>query len=485
MMILNLVLSVLIPQLIAFILISAMWPRETPNRSHLLLKCCLAVGPGFGILSCVYFLQLSLFGPSRKGLAAAQIALLICALAILFYRLKSTKDVPASEPVPTVLPRSRLQLILSVLFIVAIVSATLTFVFLSLKQPHGEWDAWAVYNMKARFLFRAGDNWRDLFYEPTGWTSPDYPLLIPTAIAACWTLMGRETVVVPILVALLFTFATIGVVYRSVSHLRGKSQGLLAGLVLACTPFFIMHGANQYTDVPLGFFLLATIALLHLQDVLPERQHRFFQYRFLMLAGAMMGLSAWTKNEGVLFLAAILASRFAVFVPRNGLKVYLKQVSNVAIGLIPVLLVVIYFKATLATPNRMLFPPQGPSLVDKLLDASRYWITLDAFITQGLGFGNWAVSLTALLLFYLLLLGLGVKQNEGAGIAASLIALGIMLAGYFAAFVLSPLDVSGHIASSLNRVLLQLWPSFIFIFFLIVRTPEQALMKSEVLSAQP
>src|SRR6266567_1072942 len=123
MMILNLVLAVLIPQLTAFILISAVWPRERPNRSHLLLKCCLAVGTGFGILSCVYFLQLSWFGPSRKGLAAAQIALLICALAILFYRLKATKDVPPGEPVREPSPISRPQLILSVLFIAAVVSA--------------------------------------------------------------------------------------------------------------------------------------------------------------------------------------------------------------------------------------------------------------------------------------------------------------------------------------------------------------------------
>ena len=478
-MILSLILAILIPSLIAFILISVVWPSEMPIWSNLLLKSCLAVGTGFGILSCEYFLQLSLFGPSRKGLAAVEIVLFICALAILFYRLKSTKDVPPSEPVPEPVPRSRLQLILSVLFVVAVVSATVAFVFISLRQPHGEWDAWAVYNMKARFLFRAGDYWRDLFYEPTGWTSPDYPLLIPAGIAACWTLVGRETVAVPILVALLFTFATIGVVYRSVSLLRGKSQGLLAGLVLACTPFFITHGANQYTDIPLAFFFSATIALLNLKNVLPDHQSRF-----LMLAGFMIGLSTWTKNEGLLFLVAILASRFAVLVPKEGLKVYLRQMRNAAIGLIPVLLVVIYFKATLASPNRMLFPPQGPSLLEKLLDSSRYWIVLDGFVSHALGFGNWAVSLTALLLFYLLLLGTGIKQNEGATIAASFIALGIMLAGDFMALELSPLDISMHISTSLNRVLLQLWPSFVFVFFLIVRTPEQALMKSEGLSAQ-
>jgi hypothetical protein len=204
----------------------------------------------------------------------------------------------------------------------------------------------------------------------------------------------------------------------------------------------------------------------------------------LVLAGAMLGFCVWTKNEGALFLTATLAARFAVLVPKNGLKAYLRQTVSIATGLIPVLLVVFYFKVTLATPNRMLFPPQGPSFFEKVLDIPRYWIVLDAFSTEALGFGKWAVSFTVLLLFYLLFFGISIKRNEGTTIAASIIALGIMLAGYFMAFVMSPLDVSGHLASSLNRVLLQLWPSFVLVFFLIVRTPEQALTKREVLAVE-
>jgi 4-amino-4-deoxy-L-arabinose transferase-like glycosyltransferase len=375
-----------------------------------------------------------------------------------------------------------MELILLVLFIVTVASAIATFVFLSVRQPHGEWDAWAVYNMKARFLFRAGNDWRDLFSEPTGWTSPEYPLLIPTGIAACWTLMGGETVTVPITFGLLFTLATVGVVYSSVSILRGKSQGLLAGLILACTPFLIIHGANQYTDVPLGFFLCATLALLHLQDTVPEQPYSFFGHGFLVLAGVMLGLSTWTKNEGVLFLVAIFVARFAALVPTKGIKSYFRQSGSIAVGLVPVLLVVVYFKVTLATPNRMLFPPQGPGFFEKLVDTPRYWIVLNAFVKEAPVFGKWVVSLTASLLFYLLLIGLDIKQKEVTNIVASIIALGIMLIGYFMAFVMSPLDVSAHIATSLNRVLLQLWPSFILVFFLMVRTPNQGLTRSEVLS---
>lgn len=480
-MILPLLLSIFLPQLIALTLISIVWPVQRPKRSDFLLKFCLAVGIGFGILSCLFFLQLSLFGPSRTGLVSTQIALLIVLLAIFFYRTKGAKKSPpvlgqSDQP----LKRSTFAVTLSVLFFVALVSAGCAFVFISLKQPHGEWDAWAVYNMKARFLFRAGEYWRDIFFEPTGWTSPDYPLLIPATIAACWTLISRDTVAVPVLVALLFTFATVGMVSGSVSILRGKSQGALAGLVLVCTPFFIKHGANQYTDIPLAFFFAATIILLHLKDEFPDGERRF-----LLLAGMMTGLSAWTKNEGLLFLVAILVSRFGVVVPKDGLKPYLRQMRFFAAGLIPVLLVVTYFKATLATPNRMLFPTQGPSLIEKLLDSSRYLTILDAFVREALGLGNWAVSITPLLLFYLLLFGVSIKQEEKRSIAASLLAVGITLAGYFAVFLLSPLDLFLHLSTSLNRVSLHLWPSMIVIFFLIVRTPEQAFVKVKLLLGAP
>src|SRR5262245_19253935 len=266
MMILKLLLSIAVPQIVGFCVVSSLWPNPRPLRSQLLLKLSLSVGIGFGILSSVYFLQLSLLGPSRKGLLIAEAALLVLALALCFYRLKSQRnpELPVVEENPS--PRTKFSLVLSLLVLLSLLSALAAFVLISLRQPHGEWDAWAVYNMKARFLFRAGEYWKDIFIEPTGWTSPDYPLLVPAAIAACWTVIKRDAVVVPIIIAFLFTFGTIGVVGRGVSILRGKTQGLLAALLLICTPFLIVHGANQYTDVPLAFFLAATLVLLHLHE---------------------------------------------------------------------------------------------------------------------------------------------------------------------------------------------------------------------------
>src|SRR5882724_6137175 len=186
-MILSSLLSCLAPIAIAFILISILWPEQAPLPFDLPLKLCLAVGVGFGVLSCIYFLQLSLFGSSRRGLVSTQMGLLAILIAVFFYKRKWMNRSPANERASEPFRESRLARVLAILFFVALLSTLVTLVFISLRKPHGDWDAWAVYNMKARFLFRAGEHWRDLFSQPVEWAGPDYPLLIPTTLAACWT----------------------------------------------------------------------------------------------------------------------------------------------------------------------------------------------------------------------------------------------------------------------------------------------------------
>ena len=50
---------------------------------------------------------------------------------------------------------------------------------------------------------------------------------------------------------------------------------------------------------------------------------------------------------------------------------------------------------------------------------------------------------------------------------ASVIALALTLAGYFAIYLITPRDLYWHLRFSLNRLFLQAWPSVIFLFFLV------------------
>jgi hypothetical protein len=475
-MIFELLFSLILPVAIGFVLACALWPAARPVRADLLLKLSLSVGLGFGLFSCLYFLQLSLSGPSRKRLAAEAVALFVLLLAVWSYRVLRQKGPPSGKPQQELTPKDRLHKAIPVVFSIALASAILTFIFMSLKRPHGEWDAWAVFNMKARFLFRAGENWRDLFTPPFEWAGPDYPLLWPAAIAGCWVLMGKETLIIPAVVAMLFTLATVGVLVSSVSALRGRTQGLLAGLVLLCTPYFITHGADQYSDIPIGYFYLSALALLTLQDELWESNNRLM----VALAGLMAGMAAWTKNEGILFVIMVIVSRLAVSFRKQGIKPYLKQMSYFMAGLMPVLIMIIYFKTSIViAQNGYLSPLQESDVYGKIMDFSRYRIIADYLIKIGLGFGSWTVSVVPLLAFYLLLLGAKIEEKRKKNVVACVITLSFMIAGFLMIYVISNRDLPWLVVTSLERLLSQLWPSFIFTFFLVVKTPGQALMKKE------
>jgi hypothetical protein len=475
-MILSLLVSILVPQLIALLFIFLVWPHRA-RLSSLPLRICVAVGIGLGLFSCTYFVQLLVLGPSRTTFIFIQIALLAALSAILVYRVKSRKTASQVETPAHTTSNPILRLALSIVFVVALVSASLSFIFISLKHPHGEWDAWAVYNMKARFMFKAGENWKDLYTEPLYWSGTDYPLLIPTAIAGIWTLIGRESVAVPPLVAMLFTLGTAGVATSALSVLRSRCQGLLAGLILLCTPFFVQHGAHQYSDIPIGFFFLATFVFLGFHQRSAEGDNRF-----LLLAGVTAGLAAWTKNEGLLFALAIVVARFAVLVPRRGLKPFVKEMVFFAIGIIPVVTVVLILKMGLGQPNGLISPTEGPPFMEKITELARYRIVAKAYFEQTFTFGNFAVSVVPLLVVYLLLLGTEIEKSDKATIIVTFGVLGIMLAGYYMIYVLSPRDVAWHVLTSLNRLCSQLWPSFLFGFFLIARTPEAALMKKRIVA---
>ena len=455
-----LLIALLLPVLIGFTFLSLLWPASL--RSHLWLKLCLAVGVGFGLFSLLFFLFLVLFGASRQGLILTAACLLLTLVTTLGYHVKTGK-LPTGWLESSPAHWSKHHRILGLLFLLVLASSLVAFIFVSLKNPHGDWDAWAVHNMRARFLFRAGDQWRDAYSDLVAWPVLDYPLLISAAIAGCWTLIGDDTVLVPILFALLFTFATVGLAASALALLRNRAHGYLAGVILLCTPLWITQGASQYLDVPLGFFFLATLVLLHLHD-------RFSGTGFalLSLAGLTAGLAAWTKNEGVLFVVVILLTRFAVVGFRQGLKRYAQQTLAMATGLALPLLVLFYFKLRLAPPSG-LFTPRGQSTMEKLVDLSRYAQIYEAFKNQALGFGGWSVSILVLLIFYVLLLGIRVGEEEKSSLLASVATLVLMMAGYFFIFVITPYELGWHLLTSLNRLFLQLFPSFVFVCFFLAR----------------
>jgi len=397
-------------------------------------------------------------------------------MTILLYRIKGWNYSIYSKFHSHPIRKSTISIILSIGFYVAISLMVMVFIFLSLKDPHGGYDGWEIWNMHARFMFRGADRWSDYLSDNFHYSHPDYPLLISASIARCWQYIGRDTVIIPIVVSMFFTFATVGLMFSSIAVLRSKSQGCLAALVLLTTPFFVANGAAQYADIPLGFFFLSTVVLCTLQERLSVEN-----YGLLTLAGLMTGFAAWTKNEGMLFIVTVMVAHSAVIIHFKGHVVYFRQTRSFLLGLFPVLAVVVYFKMGFAPQNDWLSAQGLSSTIARFTDFSRYIDVLKAFARGFFHFGDWhpVVNLPFLLLFYALILGIHVESNERSSIFNAVLVFVLMLGGYFFIYITTPHPLPWHLSTSLDRLFLQLWPTFVFSYFLVVRTVEKALISKE------
>jgi 4-amino-4-deoxy-L-arabinose transferase-like glycosyltransferase len=293
---------------------------------------------------------------------------------------------------------------------------------------------------------------------------PDYPVLMPSTVAGLWTLIGDDTVLIPALLAILFAFATVGLTVSSLAILRGRSEACLAGLILLGTPLFITHSASQYADVPLAFFVLATLVLVALCDDAGGQAGGI-----MVLAGVTAGLAGWTKNEGLLFVVAVMVARAVVIIPADGLRAWAREIGRFAAGLAPIAVILIHFKSTLAPPNYLVALQESRDIYVKLFDFSRYRVVWAAIGEQVWTFGGWAVSLPMILAFYVLLVGIQANRRATLSIVTSAITLSLMLLGESLIYVITPIDLKFQVDLSLGRLLLQLWPVFIFTYFLLVQ----------------
>lgn len=464
---LGFVTALLASALVGLLSIDAVWGRSTRLSRSRLLVGALAVGIGLGLSSSVFFVWLSLVGAPAARFPIAEFGLVVLLAGGALYasrgRLLRT---PGPGPVASQ-SAPRLHPLLSLALWLSVACTTIAFLVESATSRQGGWDAWMTWNMHARAIFRGGEHWREVLTGLPAWSHPDYPLLVPGSVARIWTYMGQESALAPASVAMVFTFATIALLYSSVSILRSPTQGALAALLLLGTKFFILHGASQFADIPLSFFFLATLVLLALPEVWPEDRPRL-----LVLAGVTAGLSAWTKNEGVLFLLAVLVGYGLVIVRARGWRTGLSDARAFAIGLAPVFVMLASFKIWLAPANDLMSDQGFRQAAERLLDGSRYVQVFGGFTQAFLEVG--AKGLVAVLLLgYWLCAGPAPAGPARLGARTAAIVVGLMLVGYTTVLLTIPAPLLGTNVRSINRLLLQLWPCALVAYFLSVRTIEE------------
>jgi hypothetical protein len=405
---------------------------------------CIFVGIGLGLISCTFFLWTWLIGAPPGGVLW-MFMLGYAAVGIVLFRSFTKSELSDQSH------RHALHATLFALLCLYVGSFSIT---KYLTHPHGDWDAWAIWNLHARLLYRGGAQWSEMVSRNLYDSLQDYPLLVPSLVANGWKLAGTESTAVPAFVGILFTFAVIALLVSSVSFLSNDGRGFAAGLVLLGTPDFILQGANQMADVPLGFFILLTVVLLYLSERSEENNF------FLVLSGMAAGFAAWTKNEGLLFLVCLFAARLLVgWIYKSRARLG-REMRMFCCGLLPILSIVLSFKFLLSPPNYIF--ASAWDFIGRLKDSSRY-IEVSRYFAQGIAaFGAGRISPLIAAGDYLLCFGRRPSNNGRGSQLATLLLLSFMLGGYFMIYIVSPNDLQWHLNTSFNRLLLHLWPTFVF-----------------------
>lgn len=315
--------------------------------------------------------------------------------------------------------------------------------------PEGGWDAWAVWNFKAKFLFLAGDEWQNMF-SPILWrSSPHYPLLLPLINVWGWLFLKEPALIIPMITAVLFTVMTIGILAFGLKELTKTHISFLAGFVLLTIPFYLTLATSQYADIVLGFFALSSLWCL-IKVKLENSQG------YALLSGIFLGVLGFTKPEGLVasLLIAILSIPYLVW--QNKLKDKKNVLTSFFLAFFFCSLPTIAFSLFFASPNITFI--NGLASSAKPSDMERLWAILQFFpqeLTSRKWQGIWLITFAGILL--------GRKKL----FSPHLILIPFFLFSYLGITILYYLlntyfEINWWLEMTLNRILFSLLPAVLF-----------------------
>lgn len=454
-------ISILLAVLLGFLLVRAFDPvrHMQPGWAATLFAVALGAGSGIGLTSVV-FLILDVAGAATPvSIFGSDVVLLGLAGWLWWSRASGNAADAAPPPPPARGFRWTWLLALAFAGVLALVGMRLIQVAAAL--PVGDWDAWALWNLRAKFLAGPPGAWRYAFSPLLSNTHPDYPPLLSAFVAQAWKAGGNMNAIAPVFTSLLFFAALLALLVSAVSLLRGAASGLLAGLVILSTTTVLNWAPAQYADIPLAFYYLGALALIFVDAARAPSSGR----SPLLWAGLCASFAAWTKNEGIVFLVliALLFAGFTLWRART--PVGWSRLQWLLAGALPGVVLTLWFKFFLAPPSDVLVK-QGASGLAKVADLSRYAAIAGGFFTNLLTLGSGVSHPLILLAILAILLR---WQFEEQYRLASLIAAAVVVAvflSYCAVLLITPYGLEWQVQSSFDRLILQVWPAVLLVFFM-------------------
>jgi hypothetical protein len=407
-------------------------PGDGADRA---LRLCLGSALGLGTWSAAYACS-RMLGVSSAAKDWALVALGLCLFATASRR--------RGAPVPS--PREPPPRWLWFLLAAACALAAAAVFEHNRRFPDGGWDAWMIWNMRARFLERTSDL-RATFSPALSFRAhADYPWLVPGAVAQAVVLAGRERIVSEVIAAA-FGVLAVAIVPLSLARVHGARWGLLGALAIVSVPSLAIFTSNQQADVPLAVFLSCAAALIALAYARPERP-----VGMLALAGFAAGLGIWTKNEGALYAACFAAG--LVWRARD-----VRGALAFAAGTVPAGILLLAFKLTFAPPNDLTYFSTPALVLAHALDPLRWGdliVRLLRRIVFFQSFGLWLVAEAVLVAFV-------IRRLPSTPVGAALL---LASAGLVLLYVLQPHSLDWIVRTSVDRLAIQLWPTAVLVTLL-------------------
>ena len=333
-----LVIALAISLMTGWLLTRLWWPQPADDHTSLVLRIAVAAGIGLFASSLLTFTCLVLGIAQRPVIIGLDLAFLAVIAHVARKRDNATTFVPRAMR-----KLSSLDWVLGLGLVSALGIRASAWLARFDAQPLGFWDAFAIWNLKARFFFFAGgDHWIRAFSDAIVWSHTDYPILLPLNVARLWFYIGSPSQSASGLLSVVFVLLGVALLFGAIARPCGRTLAFGATFALLATPALMRQSVWQIADIPLSFYLSASLAL-----VLAAGRCSRPNANLLMLAGLLAGCAAWTKNEGNLFAIAITVSIALVGVG-NQFRDRATLALHFARGLALPLLVVAFMKISFA-----------------------------------------------------------------------------------------------------------------------------------------
>ncbi len=230
----NHLLAYLASWLLGYLILNILFRKNTLPGPGLTL--ILSAGLGLALSATITFFSYILFDRLN--------AFIVAITHVIFIFILILEKMPDSTAPKKFFSNFRNLRLNAFLYPLIIVLASTPLIFHANFFPWGGWDAWSCWNLKAKFLFVGGEDWKDLF-SPILWrSSPHYPLLLPLINVWGWIGTGSPSHVIPLMTSIIFTFLVAGLTFFGLKIFIKDFYALLAALLMLYLPFFVTQTSS-------------------------------------------------------------------------------------------------------------------------------------------------------------------------------------------------------------------------------------------------